>query len=118
MKVFLAEDDLSTVALLKILLEMEGHEAIPYDHKRAVLEEIDACRPDVIVLDLNLSNGVKGMDVLKALRSHPDEQLRKTPVVVCSGESRGEEVLQAGANAFLLKPYMPDDLLKAIRDVA
>jgi CheY-like chemotaxis protein len=117
MKVLLVEDDAATVSLLKILLEMEGHQVVSYDHNKDVVEDIIQHRPDVVVLDLNLSNGVSGVDVLKTLRSLPEKPLRKTPVVVCSGENREPEVMKAGANAFLLKPYMPDDLLKAIRDV-
>ncbi len=115
MKVFLAEDDATTVSLLKILLEMEGHETLTFRPDQPVLEAIRAARPDVLVLDLHLPNGQSGLDILKALRAEEDEHLRQMQVIVCSGEDRRHEVLQAGANAFLLKPYMPDDLLQLLK---
>ena len=115
MKVFLADDDVTTVTLLKILLEMEGHETITFPPDQPVLEAIRAARPDVLVLDLHLPEGQNGLDILQALRQEEDEQLRKMKVIVCSGQDRRQEVMQAGADAFLLKPYMPDDLLQVIR---
>ena len=68
--------------------------------------------PDLIVLDVMLP-GLSGIDVLDELRH--DERLAKTPVVVITAWSHTEaEVLTAGADAFVSKPFDPDDLSHAV----
>ncbi len=118
MKVFLAEDDATTVSLLKILLEMEGHQVVTFAPKEPVLDAIRAARPDALVLDLTLPDGQDGLQILRALRQETDDALRQMKIVVCSGADRRAEVMQAGADAFLLKPYMPDDLLRELAEDA
>lgn len=60
---------------------------------------VDAQRPDIVVLDANLLNGGRGIDVLRDLRRrHP-----RTQVVVLSNDpspAQREAYLQAGAAAF------------------
>ena len=71
--------------------------------------------PDLIVLDVMLP-GLSGIEVLDALRH--DERLAKTPVVVITAWSHTEaEVLTAGADAFVSKPFDPDDLSHAVEDL-
>jgi CheY-like chemotaxis protein len=43
------------------------------------------------------------------------KETKNVPVVMTSGEDVKDECIQRGANAFLLKPYMPDDLIGILR---
>jgi CheY-like chemotaxis protein len=69
-------------------------------------------RPDLIVLDVMLP-GLSGIEVLEAIRG--DEALRELKVVVITAWSHAEIDAQvAGADAFVSKPFDPDELSGAV----
>jgi len=109
--IMLAEDDLTMVTLLKTLLGMEGYQVIELDADDDVFEAVQRTQPDVLLMDVHLQK-VNGLDVLDQVRASDDT--RNIPVVMASGLNVGDECLRRGANDFLLKPYMPDDLLKLL----
>lgn len=111
-KVLLAEDDHTMVMLLTTLLKMEGHEVIVLaataDIPAAVLHE----KPDSILMDVNIGKQ-NGMDLVQIIRNDPANA--NINIVMASGYNLKEECLKRGANYFLLKPFMPDDLLKLLK---
>lgn len=111
-KVLLAEDDVTMVRLLKTLLKMEGFEIIPVNAEDDVPSLIKRQRPDVVLLDVNLFNK-NGLEILDKIRS--DKSTANVRVVMASGMDVKDECVKRGANAFLLKPYMPDDLIHLLR---
>jgi DNA-binding response OmpR family regulator len=114
-KVMLIEDDRTMLSLLTILLQMEGFEVCsPTDDRpEDILAAIRMERPDVTLLDVNLRLG-NGIDLLCQMRS--DAELKAARVIMSSGLNVKHECLQAGADSFLLKPYMPDELIKLVKD--
>jgi DNA-binding response OmpR family regulator len=67
----------------------------------------------LILLDVHLRN-VSGFDLVKGLRQ--DEQLKTTQVLMASGMELSVECRQAGADGFILKPFMPEELVGKIRN--
>lgn len=115
-KVMLVEDDPSMQAVLRTLLELEGFTVIQAGDAltaEALLATIQAEQPDAILLDVHLRSNVNGVDLLRALRVMPN--LPKTRVVMTSGMAMEEQCMAAGADDFLLKPFMPDELIKKLR---
>jgi len=111
-KVMLAEDDATMLSLLRTLLKMEGFDTITLGVEEDVLEALRREAPDLILLDVNLTQG-NGIDFLRRIRQ--DDGLKDIFVIMSSGMPLADECFQAGADSFLLKPYMPDDLLSAIK---
>lgn len=111
-KVLLAEDNVNMMSLLKTLLEMEGFEVMAMQADADVLAAVRRGKPDVILLDVHLSQQ-SGLDILDSLRSSQDTA--DVRVVMSSGASVKDECMRRGANAFLLKPYMPDDLIAILK---
>ena len=113
-KIMLIEDDPTMVMLLKLLLEMENYEVSLYGDatQETALAAMLAAPPDLVLLDINLQR-MNGLELLKELRQ--DSRLDKVKVVMTSGYDSSDISLNAGANAFLLKPYMPDDLIGQIK---
>ncbi|MGD0574488.1 MAG: response regulator [Anaerolineales bacterium] len=110
----LVEDDRDMVTLLRTLLEMEGYTVGSARSGDAVLAMVDQQRPDIVLLDVNLA-GQSGLQVLQTLRSRAET--RAIRVIMTSGMDLSEQCLQEGADAFLLKPYMPDELVRLLEEV-
>ena len=71
-----------------------------------------ASAPDLILTDLALPRR-SGLDLIRALRAHPDPARAKIPVVVVSGNAAGrhrEVAMDAGANGWLARPCTADNL--------
>ncbi len=110
--IMLAEDDLTMISLLKTLLGMEGYRVLALDTDDDILESVRRDRPDLLLMDVHLPH-VSGLEVMEQLRA--DEAVKDTSVVMTSGLNLETECLTHGADAFLLKPYMPDDLLGMLK---
>lgn len=115
-KVFLAEDDQTMVTLLQTLLKIEGYETVSIDlADGALTDKLKADIPELLLLDVNLP-GESGLDVMRAMRA--DARFANTRVIMASGMSVKDECLASGADDFLLKPYMPDELIDLIKKYA
>jgi DNA-binding response OmpR family regulator len=109
-KILLAEDDRTMVSLLKTLLNMEGFEVVALDASSDVPAAVERERPHALFMDVHLG-GQNGMQILETIRQK-DSGVR---IVMTSGLNVKEECISRGADVFLLKPFMPDDLIKALR---
>jgi CheY-like chemotaxis protein len=115
-KIFLAEDDRTIISLLKTLLSMEGFQVVVSAGKGSDLIEA-VCRetPAIILMDIFLGEE-NGIDLVRKLRRMPG--LAGTKVIMTSGMDLQEECLAAGANDFLLKPYMPEELVRKLKSLS
>jgi CheY-like chemotaxis protein len=112
-KIMLAEDDVTMLSLLRTLLRLEGFETVTLNEEENVLDAVNREQPDVILLDVHLTQG-NGVDLMREIRSS-DTKAQDVFVIMQSGMNLMNECKAAGADTFLLKPYMPDALIKAIK---
>lgn len=110
-KVMLIEDDPTMLSLLGTLLEMEGYQVVKVQKFDNVLTDVTREMPDAVLMDVHL-NDANGLDFLKEIRE--SEETKTVKVIMSSGMDKSYESKQAGADDFLLKPYMPDELIKKI----
>jgi DNA-binding response OmpR family regulator len=111
-KVLLIEDDPTMLSLLGTLLDMEGFEVVKVEKFDAIVSVIRAENPDVILMDVNLMD-VNGLEILTEIRN--DTDLIGVPVIMSSGMDFKRESLDKGANDFIQKPYMPDELIDKVK---
>ena len=114
-KVLLIEDDKTMLTLLGTLLQMEGFEVLKLerdDELDSIVDAMQQKKPDVVLLDVNLRQ-LNGFDLLKSMRQNTE--LQHTRVIMSSGIDFSERCKREGANDFILKPYMPEDLIEKIR---
>ena len=116
-KVMLIEDDATMIGLLKTLLGIEGYEVVAFEGGEDVLQAVRREKPDAILLDVNLKNfgisDITGFDLLREMRL--DNDVKDISIIMSSGMNYEQESKDAGADGFVLKPYMPDDLLELIK---
>ncbi len=70
--------------------------------------------PDVVLLDIALA-GADGLDICRRLRADP--RFRDVPVLLLSGQTDAATKragFEAGADDFIPKPFVPDELLARI----
>ncbi len=110
----IVEDDRTMNALLKTLLELDGFAVVLAPYGELVLSTALAERPDAVLMDVHIADA-DGMDLLRQIRLHP--QLARLPVIMSSGMDMEHECRQYGADAFILKPYPPEQLSNTLKKV-
>lgn len=111
-KIVLAEDDPVMLRLLSTLLSMDGFEVRALDPDEDVAAAVQRERPDLLILDFLLASQ-SGLDILDTIRR--SDSLSGLRVIMISGLNVREECLKHGADEFLLKPFMPEDLIGLLR---
>lgn len=116
----LAVDDSRTMRdMLRLALNaagIEAHLAEDGIHGLEVLEQID--RPDAIITDINMPR-MDGFGFIEAVRKQED--FRAIPILVLSTESADalkSRAREGGATGWIVKPFDPVKLVKALNMVA
>lgn len=112
-KILLAEDDHTMIALLQTLLKMEGFEVSTADIDEDIPALLLREQPDVLFMDVHLGRH-SGLEYVESIRQNP--QFAHLKIIMTSGLDMREECLRRGANDFILKPFMPDDLIGKLRN--
>jgi putative two-component system response regulator len=113
--IVVAEDDVATRALLRVVLERAGYEVRQVDNGADALAEIMREPPDVALLDIGMPE-LDGLEVTRRLRSEPETAL--LPIILVTARGRLEDKvagLDAGASDFITKPFEPAELLARVR---
>jgi DNA-binding response OmpR family regulator len=113
-KVLVVDDDPQANHLLKLLLELDGFDVVLCPRAEKMRATAQAEQPNVLLMDVHIG-GTNGLDVLRELRQDP--ALKALPVVMYSGMNLEYECRQAGADAFLIKPYGQDELTALLKKV-
>jgi response regulator RpfG family c-di-GMP phosphodiesterase len=116
MRLLLVDDDAALRTLLRTTFEDVALAVDEAGSAHEAEERIEIARPDVIVLDVGMP-GMDGLAFCRALKSSPET--REIPVVLLTGLDDVEEVAgAAGADALLLKPFRPLELLSVVERLA
>lgn len=113
-KILIVDDDRTTAKLLVTLFELEGFQVESHPRPDTVLDVVRTLHPDACLIDCHLADR-DGLAVLRELRADPD--LKQVAIIMTSGLDRSAECLRDGANAFVLKPFPPSELIDTVRDV-
>lgn len=110
-KILIIEDEENISNILRINLEMEGFEVkIARDGARGFEAALDF-RPDLITLDVLMPQR-DGWDTLRDLKQ--DERTRAIPVVMISVMMEQKKAVDLGAQYYLVKPFLFDQVLEVI----
>jgi len=108
MDVLLVEDDLPTRKLLERIISERGHQVFPCASAEEALVEMGLKVFPLVFLDINLP-GIDGFELSRRIRSQPDGDRPYILVGTSHKEaSKLREILDAGANDYLPKPYVRD----------
>lgn len=118
LRILVADDHAIVRQGLKLLIDSQQDMQVVAEAAdgNAALEQAEALKPDIVVMDISMP----GMNGLTATRTLKQRQPGVTIVALTRHEDEKylEELLRAGASAYILKQSAPADFLQAIRAVA
>ena len=117
MRLLLVDDDAGLRALLRATFEVVDVELEEADSAAAALALIERRPPDVIVLDIGMP-GMSGLELCQRLKADP--RTSHIPIAVLTGSHShdGQVAAEAGADAFLVKPFSPLEVLAVVERLA
>lgn len=113
-KILVVDDEPQFLRAMRLALSEHGFNAVAAESGEAALKQLDAETPDLVLLDMNLP-GMNGIETCQAIRA-----ASAVPVIMLSvrnAERDKASALEAGANAYVTKPFGMQDLLDRIRGV-
>jgi CheY-like chemotaxis protein len=93
----------------------DGEQAMDFLRKEG--DHVEAARPDLILLDLNLPKK-NGLEVLEEIKGDPE--LRRTPVIMLTTSSSARDVAACydrGVNCYVVKPLDLDEFTGLVREI-
>lgn len=113
-RILIVDDSASMRALLRSVLEDDGHEVTECEDGEQALVVFRSWTPDLIITDVYMSK-LDGLSLVREIRALPT--CRFLPILVLTTEA-GEEMKQrgraAGATGWIVKPFQPDHLREVI----
>ncbi|MGB9585914.1 MAG: response regulator [Anaerolineales bacterium] len=115
--VLIVEDDQDMRHLIGALLEMEGYVVASLDHIEPydeLINQVNQRSPDLLLIDVHI-NGKTSFEFIEKFKEF--EVSKRPKVLMSSGMAIEGECIRHGADGFLLKPYMPDELIRKINQM-
>ncbi|MFI7318588.1 response regulator [Streptomyces venezuelae] len=115
-RVLVVDDNKVIRQLIRVNLELEGFEVVTAADGVECLDVVQQVQPDVVTLDVVMPR-LDGLRTAARLRS--DARTRDLPIVVISActQYEVESGLEVGVDAFLAKPFEPNELVGIVRQL-
>jgi len=115
-KILIVEDEESLLRLESIILTSKGYDVIGVADGIAAIEQISRSIPDLVILDVMLPD-MDGLEVCRKIKNDPFTS--KVPVIMLTarkGSKDMERGLEAGADAYMTKPFKSAQLIDMIEN--
>lgn len=109
------DDEPINLQVLQNVLLPQGYQVIKAASGAEALRSVATAKPDLIVLDVMMP-GINGLEVAQQLRRRYG--LHELPIILLTARGRSSDMIagfEAGANDYVVKPFVKDELLSRIR---
>jgi DNA-binding response OmpR family regulator len=116
-RILVADDEPALLRLLEFVLGRRGYIIQGVTNGNAAIEVLKAESPDLVILDVMMP-GLDGYEVLTFIRETP--RLEGLPVVMLTARAQLDDIqrgLTLGADAYLAKPFDPEELLSVVESL-
>ncbi len=114
MKIMYVEDNPANLSLLQRIARMGNHTVISYTEGESALENFEQDKPDLVLMDVQLSGGLTGLDVVRQLRGRG----HRTPIVAVTAYAMTgdkERCIEAGCDTYIAKPLPVQELVELVQ---
>lgn len=112
--IMIIDDSASIRQVVNLTLKKSGYDAIEAIDGKDALGKLDGQKINLIICDVNMPN-MDGITFLRELKQNPGYKF--TPVIMLTTESQEAKMQEgkaAGAKAWVVKPFKPENMLSAI----
>ena len=112
-RILIVEDETGLAEVLSLHLEAAGYETVICHDGLTALYEVEREAPSLVVLDLHVPQ-ISGFRLIQLLKQRTGQA--RIPVVVTTALSfpEAEDAVRSGADDFMTKPFMPDELVTRV----
>lgn len=113
--ILIVDDSASIRQLVSMCLKGAGYDVVESCDGEDALKKLTGQRVHLVISDVNMPK-LDGIGLVKALKQHPDYKF--TPIMMLTTESQDakkREGQAAGAKAWLVKPFNPEQMLAAVQ---
>lgn len=115
--ILIVDDSNSVRMAIRMALTGAGYAVTEASDGAQGLSKANGSKFDMIITDLNMPN-MDGLTMIRTLRKSPAQC--GTPILFLTTESEDamkQQAKAAGATGWLVKPFVPDQLIKVVRKV-
>jgi CheY-like chemotaxis protein len=115
--ILVAEDERDIRELINFTLVFAGHQVTQAANGAEAVELAPKVKPDLIMMDVRMPK-MTGYEACRQMKQM--DEVKNTPVIFLSAKGQDEEVqtgIEAGAVAYILKPFSPEDLTLQIGEI-
>lgn len=112
--ILVVDDSASIRQVVNLTLKKAGYDVIEAADGMDAIGKLDGRKINLVVCDVNMPN-MDGISFLKSIKQMPGYKF--TPVIMLTTESqelKKQEGRMAGAKAWVVKPFKPDQMLGAV----
>jgi DNA-binding response OmpR family regulator len=116
-KILVAEDERDIRELIAFTLRFAGFDVTLAKNGVEAVELVMTENPDLIILDVRMPK-MTGYEACRQIKENP--ATKNTPVLFLSAKGQEAEIQQglaSGAEEYILKPFVPDELVTRVKDI-
>lgn len=116
-RILVVDDEPAMVEMIKMRLEANDYDTLSANDGQNGFEIAKKEKPDLIILDLMLPK-MDGFKVCGLLKS--DSRYRNIPIIIFTAKAQPDDIRlskEIGADAYIMKPFEPETLLKKISEL-
>jgi CheY-like chemotaxis protein len=115
--ILVAEDERDIRELIQLTLSFAGHNVTTVPNGAEAVDAAQRIKPDLIMMDVRMPK-LTGYEACRQIKQI--DALKAIPVVFLSAKGQDDEIdegLSAGAIAYILKPFAPQDLIQRVGEI-
>lgn len=117
-RILIVEDHADIRKLIHMTLEFEDYDIHEAPNADEGLLAVRRLRPQLLLLDVMMPGTMDGLDLCRLVKSEPQLGLPKVVLLTARGQSQDIEAgMNAGADAYLLKPFSPLQLIQTVQSL-
>ncbi len=116
-RVLVVDDEPNILLSLEFLMAQAGYEVSTAADGEAALQAIEAARPDVVLLDVNIPKR-NGYQVCETIRANPAWGHVRVVMITAKGRDvEREKGLALGADDYIIKPFSTHEVVAKVAEV-